>query len=498
MQPPSQNPETPQADSQPAPANPPIEAPSVPVPETIVVPAGNDNQTGGVSEGNYPPPQRSGGWIVKILFLLLFLGLIIGGGYWAVTNFLSNGSGGSAGSGGGSITYWGLWETDGIITPLIAEFEAQNPGITVTYVKQSHKQYRERLSASIERGDGPDVFRFHNTWVAMLRSDLALVPADVMSPQTFASAYYPVAQNDLVAGTNIFGIPLMVDGLGLYINEDVFAAAGASPPVTWEDVLSLVPRLTVKNDEMITTSAIALGTTSNVEHWSDILATMMMQNGAKLTNPTGKESEEALLFFRKFADPGDPAYTWNSNLDNSITAFANGRVAMILSPSWRVFDIKQINPSVNFRIAPIPQLPGNTVNWASYWVEGVSAKSRNKDAAWKFLSFLTSRESMQKLYTNASQTRLFGEPYSRLDMASFLAGDRYVEAYVQSAPSAQSFPLASYTHDNGLNDQMIKYLEDAVNSVNSGSSATQALSTASKGFSQILSRYGLVSASAQP
>jgi multiple sugar transport system substrate-binding protein len=168
----------------------------------------------------------------------------------------------------------------------------------------------------------------------------------------------------------------------------------------------------------------------------------------------------------------------------------------MLAPSWRVFDVKQINPDTNFRIVPIPQLPGSTVNWASYWVEGVSSKSMNKDAAWKLVSYLTNRDGMIKVYSSAANTRLFGEPYSRKDLSGNLAGDPYVEAYVQQAETAQSFPLASRTFDNGLNDQMIKYLEDAVNGLSAGGSPTSVLTTAANGFQQVLSRYGLVSAAA--
>jgi multiple sugar transport system substrate-binding protein len=467
--------------------------------ETVVIPTGYQPAPGVIVSGsangnNNTTPAGSGkGGAPKFLIFLLVLLIIglIGGGAWYLLGKVK-------GNQETTLTYWGLWENDAIIAPVISEFEAANPNIKVEYVKQSYKDYRERLSSAIDRGEGPDVFRFHNTWVAMLRNELAAVPKTVMTPEEFTNTFYPTAKNDLIGGTTIYGIPLEIDGLGLYINDDLFAAAGVVPPVTWEDVLTIAPKLTVKNDSTITTSAIALGTTTNVEHWSDILATMMMQNGAKLAIPTGKEAEEALLFFTKFSNPSDPVYTWNSNLDNSINAFAGGRVAMIIAPSWRAFDIKQINPALNFKITAIPQLPGNNVAWASYWVEGVSSKSKNKEAAWKFVQFLTSRDGATKLYTSAAKARLFGEPYARKDLSGNLNGDQYVDAYIKQAPVAVSFPLASKTHDAGLNDQMIKYLEDAVNSLSTGSSPGSALSTAATGFQQVLSRYGLVSAAAQP
>lgn len=472
--------------------------PEPPLQETVVVPPPPPEganpfipSISPVSPGGPPPkgekPKTKGSLpFRKILIAVAIVVLLAVGGRFA-WGFL-------AGAKEVTITYWGLWENDATIQSVIADFESQNPKIKVSYLKQSPKQYRERLQAAIARGEGPDVFRFHNTWVAMLVRDLAAVPSEVMTASQFAQSFYPVASADLVAGSTVYGIPLMIDGLGLYYNEDLFATAGVVPPTTWVELLDIVPKLTVKNDQTILTSAVALGTTGNVENYSDILATMFMQNGADLTNLSGKEAEETLIFYKNFADPTNPYYTWNETLDNSIYAFATGRVAMILAPSWRAFDVAQINPDLRFKIAPVPQLPGNTVTWASYWVEGVSAQSKYQDQAWKFVTYLTSREAATRLYTEAAKTRLFGEPYARVELGSTLAGDPYAGAYISQAQSAKSFPLASRTFDNGLNDRMIKYLEDAVNSLSLGTSPTGALETVSSGFRQVLSSYGLTTA----
>ncbi len=444
--------------------------------------------------GSPPVPSEAGpagGFgrrILMFVVFLLFLGGLVLAGKFAASFFASNAE--------VTITYWGLWENDAAVQSTLSTFQAQHPKIKVTYVKQSPKQYRERLQSAIARGEGPDVFRFHNTWVPMLRNELTPVPTTVMTSAQFSATFYPVAKRDLVAGTNIYGIPLMIDGLGLYYNEDFLASAGVTPPTTYEELLNIVPKLTVKNQNTIVSSAIALGTTGNIENFSDILATMMMQNGAKLTEPTGSEAEQTLIFYRKFADPSDPVYTWNDTLDNSVSAFANGKVAMILAPSWRAFDVKQINPNLHFKIVPIPQLPGSTVTWASYWVEGVSSKSKNQKAAWEFVNYLTSKEAAMKLYTEASKTRLFGEPYARVELGASLRDDPYVGAYIKQASlDARSFPLSSRTFDNGINDKLIKYLEDAVNGMARGAAPSAVLSTMASGFRQVLSTYGLSSAS---
>jgi multiple sugar transport system substrate-binding protein len=128
-------------------------------------------------------------------------------------------------------------------------------------------------------------------------------------------------------------------------------------------------------------------------------------------------------------------------------------------------------------------------------VEGVSAKSKHQEQAWKFVKFLTSKESAVRLYAEASKLRLFGEPYARKDLATTIESDPYVGAFAKQAPDARSFPLASRTFDNGINDTIIKYLEDAINNASKGSAPGSVLNTYSQGVRQVLGSYGLVSVS---
>lgn len=465
---------------------------SIPGEETLVIPAAPASSSNpfipqGVSPTGQPTSAPKGNPLFKrmfmiIVFMFILVGLAVGGKFAL---------GALNASKEVTINYWGLWENNATLQGILTDFQMKHPRIKVQYTKQSPRQYRERLQAAIARGEGPDIFRFHNTWVPMLRNELAPAPQTVMTPTEFSSTYYPVASSDLVGGSSVYGIPVMIDGLGLYYNEDLFATAGVTPPTTWPELLDIVPKLTVKSDTQIQKSAIALGTTGNVENFSDIVALMFMQNGAKLLKPTGKEAEDTLTFYRKFANPADPMYTWNETMDNSIYAFASGKVAMVIAPSWRAFDIKQISPTLRFKVVPVPQLPGNTVNWASYWVEGVSTKSKYPAQSWEFIKYITSADVVTKFYADAAKTRLFGEPYARVDLGSTIAADPYVGAYIKEASTAKSFPLASRTFDNGLNDKLIKYLEDGINSLGQGTAPTAALDTVSAGFAQVFSSYGL-------
>ncbi len=397
-----------------------------------------------------------------------------------------------------TLTWWGLWEDQTTVASLITEYEGTHPKVKITYVKQSPQDYRERLTSALATETGPDIFRFHNTWVPMFKNELDKMPASVMTAAEYAEIYYPVVSSDLASGTGLVGIPLGYDALTMYINEDIFTSAGKIPPTTWDDLRQTAIELTAKDDKgIITQAGVSLGRTENVDHWPEILALMMLQNGAKLSNPTSKLAEDALVFYTVFASVDG---VWDETLPPSTVAFAGGKVAIYFGPSWRAFEIKLQNPDLNFRTYPLPQLPKasssqSDVSYATYWVEGVWTRSKKKEAAWEFLKFLSSKSSLEKLYQNAAQTRTFGEPYPRVEMQELLETDPIVGSIVSQAPDAQSWFLQSRTFDGptGINSQINKYYEDAINAVNSGVRADKALETVASGVSQILSQYGLVS-----
>lgn len=436
-----------------------------------------------------PPPRKR--FSKTLIFALAGLILV------AIIILIFKVMGGLRSGTSGQITWWGLWEDSTSIEPLIAEYQSSHPGIKITYVKQSQQDYRERLTNALAKGTGPDIFTFHNSWVPMFRSDLDSLPASVINPADYVKTFYRTISSDLSTGNSIVGIPLGYDAITLYINEDIFTKAGKTPPATWDDLRVLARELTIKNEQgVITQAGVALGRTENVDHWQEILALMMIQNNVDLSNPTGKNAEGALTFFTHFSSIDG---VWDASLPPSTQSFAAGKLAMYLAPSWRYFEIKQANPGLNFKTVAVPQLPKDSPNqpditYATYWAQGVWTKSKNKAAAWNFLNFLSSKESLQKIYQNAAVSRGFGQAYPRTDMAELLNDHPILGSIIRQATGARSWYLASRTFDGptGINTQLANYFGDAVNAVaGNNKSVTEALATAAQGVAQVLSQYRL-------
>lgn len=390
-----------------------------------------------------------------------------------------------------TITYWGLWEDQRVVQPVIDSFEKDNPNVKVEFSAQDPKEYRERLLTRIQNGTGPDIFRFHNTWYPMLSTILLPIPTDVIDRSTFEKSFYPTQASDLIKNGAIYGIPLEIDTLALYINKDLFQAAGLTPPATWQDLRSSARLLTVKDETgKIKTAGIAAGTFGNVAHAPDVVSLLFAQNGVNLQNIklTDQRVVDALKFYTSFAQGEDSV--WDSTLDPSLKAFSSGSVAMFFGYSWDYFNIKAANPNLPFEIIPVPQLSKDqSLNLASYWVEGVSSKSKNQKESLAFLKYLTSKNSQEILYSEEAKTRAFGEPYSYKDLASKLK-DTQLKVFIDQADTAASSYFVDSTYDNGINDQLNKYLENAINSILETTSPESASATLEDGFTQVITQYG--------
>lgn len=446
-----------------------------------------------ISPSSVPPPSPFSSFplwtIIKIVIGLFVVGIVLFIIFRFIIPAFSKPSQEEV-----TLTYWGLWEDKAVFEKVLADFEKENPKIKVDYIQQDKKQYREKLLTRIQNGTGPDVFRFHNTWVSQLSRVLSPLSVDVISPDQFRKVYYPVMQKDLIKNGGIYGIPLEIDTLSLYVNTDIFKNAGAKVPTDWNDFVNISRGLTVKDKDTdnIKTSGAALGTFDNITHAPDIISMLFLQSGVNLVNPleTTKNTAGVFNFYTQFATSQDNV--WDSSLDPSVIAFSKGNLAMYFGYSWDIFTIKSLNKDLNFEVYPVPYLPPNRgMTVASYWAEGVSVKSKHQKESMKLMQFLSRKETEEKLFAEQSKTRMFGEPYARKDLKDLLKDNKLLYPFVEQAENAGSSFFISDTYDNGINDRANVYLGNAIRSMLGNTSAETAIKDMSAGIYQIVKDYGL-------
>lgn len=382
------------------------------------------------------------------------------------------------------LNYWGLWEDEAVINGIIANFERENPKIKVVYKKNQKTDYRTRLKGRLGKdpngAEVPDIFRIHSSWVPMFEGELARVPNSTVKKLEMESDFHENYKRELTIKGQFVGIPLMYDGLAMFYNKDLIDAAQIEIPKSWWDLEKAAVKLTVRDEnDNIKVAGAGLGTVENVDHWSDIVGLMMKQNGVD-PKSEGEASDtkikEVLTFYSLFSNRDK---VWDSSLPNSTQMFANGKLGFYFGPSWRVFNIEEMNPNLNFEVVGIPQLPVideaqselgsdsslTNINWSSYWFEGVNSNSKNQKEAWMFLEYLASKENLEKMYLAASQIRSFGEIYPRKSMLDQMKANRKTAAFATGANTASGWYLSSRTFDDGVNDEMSRYFGNAINGI---------------------------------
>ncbi len=212
-------------------------------------------------------------------------------------------------------------------------------------------------------------------------------------------------------------------------------------------------------------SGTSLGLVDNVNRSFDIASLLMMQNGSSMscgdtfcvggsTKDGYNPGMEALRFYSDFANPVSDVYSWNSNMENSIDAFAAGKVAYMFGYNYNKEQVKAKNPSLNYYITTVPQIDGSSseINYANYFVEVVASKSQHQNEAWDFVKYITAAENVEK-YLNAT-----GKP----------AAIRSILSRQQDNPDVSMFARQAYTARDWYHGKDYAKAESVLNRLVSG------------------------------
>ncbi len=430
------------------------------------------------------------------------------------------------------LTYYKLFDDSDVIEPLIQEYRALHPTIRINYRQFTDtEEYYELILNELAEGEGPDIFSVPNTWFVKNYKKVYPAPSKMLPYQTFEDTFVSVTMDDLVkqhpdtGELLVYGVPMTVDTLALYYNKDHFddaLPAQGKPSSTWEGIKEDVFKLTKKDNsfERFEVSGIAMGFANNITRAVDILYLLMLQDGGSIydenyakaifSQQQGVDSDgspirpgvTALELFTSFADTKNKNYSWNSYLSDSnsaekeITAFARGKVSMIIGYSYMYEQITEeikglkakglstIDPGV-IRIAMIPQKKDPSVSnekriaYAHYFAETVARTSENPEWAWDFLMFITSKTSLEH-YNEKTH-----KPTSRRDMIEQQKVDPVYGVFADQIGIAESFPIYD---EKVYEDIFIK----AIESVLATKSPADAMKIAQDEINAMLPKGGLI------
>lgn len=369
----------------------------------------------------------------------------------------------SAGCGGGdtkpgkvTIKIWKPFVDSDKMGVLIQAYKKAHPNVTIEYTKKNIENYETDLINALAAGTGPDIFSINNTWLPEYLDKVTPAPDKLYTLKEYKDSFVDVVYNDFVRDNKVYGTALWVDSLALYYNKDIMGTAGiATPPTTWDQLAVDSRKIASQSEDgYFDRSGVAIGTYQNVNRAVDVVYLMMLQAGtvpwsndgrsprfASSIQKNGKSFNpgiEAVDFYTSFANPNSENYTWNSDSDYSVDAFANGRSAFLYGYSYTRSQIDAKAPNLNYDVAPVPQydLSQPNVNFASYFGEVVSKASvdrKTRDAAWDFLKFSTSKKALDAYYAKDKQ------PSSRRDLIELQTQDLEIGVFAHANLTAKSF-----------------------------------------------------------
>ena len=348
-----------------------------------------------------------------------------------------------------TLEYWRVFDGPDTFKEIIENYNRVHPFITIKYKKLRYEEYEEELLNALAEDRGPDMFSIHNTWMKKYENKIEPLPEQItmaypvekgsikkeiipelrtkrtISTNQLKNVFVDVVSHDVVFEDNkIYGLPMYVDTLALYYNRDLLNNAGiATIPKYWNSEFQQSVKKLTKHDNRygIIQSGVSLGGSDNIERYSDILSLLMMQNGAIMLNdnnqvlfhsvPASFKDDnynpglEALRFYTDFSNPTKEVYSWNEELNSSMEMFISGNLAFTFNYSYSLEDIKNKAPKLNFSVAKMPQIEGNPmdINFANYWVEVVSKKSKYTEEAWDFIHFATNEDQVMNYLENTNK-----------------------------------------------------------------------------------------------
>ncbi len=315
----------------------------------------------------------------------------------------------------GELLIWGIDDEKVWKNTLIPQYQDIHPNVKLTYRQISEATYEDDLINALAAGTGPDIFMFHNTWLAEHKDKISALTAEQFPITSFRQIFPAVVEQDFILNSQVYALPLHLDTLVLVSNRELLDSAGiANPPQTWEQLINIIPKLREIESatNKITRAAAALGgSNKSVVNAPDLVSALMLQDGVAMTDEDfsaahfARTGERALTLYVSFANSANTAYTWNDSLSLSFDAFAQEKVAMVFAYGSQIEKIKAKNPFLPIAISAFPQ-PSNAskaITYPSYWGLAVSKKSQFNAVAWNFIYSAAADSEINKSYLDASE-----------------------------------------------------------------------------------------------
>lgn len=357
---------------------------------------------------------------------------------------------------------------------LIAQFEADYPNYRVNRVTNPSDQVAQLILTAFAANRGPDVFNMEifNEYPYIINDRVAPVnpaAAGYLDVDAIYDAYLPGTLDPVSYEGELYGLPLEVTNWAIFLNMNVFRDAGLDPltdyPKTWEEMIDVADKLTVRDGEIITRR----GFDFRYPYYLNFMVSMAEQLGGQLVGDDGESGivgDEAWLrvleYFREWGphgrNLGSPTYTAARSLFNH----DNDDIGMMESGQYQIARIQHDNPGFDagegWMVIPFPQW-ADAVNdvseafYGHYWMVNAQSSAEKQEAAWTFLGYMSHRAA--DFFERAALL----QPTQELLASELFTSHPYSDVFMGDLAKA---PVIYYGEDAPRIQQVLKDAVEAV------------------------------------
>jgi len=359
------------------------------------------------------------------------------------------------------LTLWsGYPDLQGFYESVAKEFTAQNPDITVEVQTFALADLDKKLGMSIPSKTSADILElislYSFPWAAEYFSE---VPAELK--KSCLGVINKTYLHDVMYGDRMMGLPFCFYSEVLYYNKDMLAEAGIKgPPDTIEQLVDYAVRMTKRDAQgNVIRSGVSLRLAGNPsgtceKFWAfglmpfggDILAESVKKPGKYHNGFDNEAGRKALALYL------DLLYKYkvtDFNIKQDSDAFAQGKAAMFEREQWVVGTLKTAAPNLNYGACALPKgtMRGTFAITRNMFVPKAT---KEKDAAWKFISFFYSKAIMERMVreTGWLSTR------ADLDYKTLLKESPQLLAGIDNPPDLKFIWQKRLTIENGIMTKM--------------------------------------------
>lgn len=303
-----------------------------------------------------------------------------------------------------SLAYMGTADQQKVWNQLFALFQKKYPDVQLkaqANASNNWAQFFDTISTQIAGGKIPDIVQVATEGQRLFASRGLVEPIDAYLArdkdelEDFFNDIDPRLKEWSKLSSpdgKTYYLPGEFNTMCLWYNSEMFQKAGVDEPDdnwTWDDFLAIAKKLTKPGVYGMQVGAAYF---AGIMPWALTNGGSVMDSSWKTATVNSPATTEAVQFMRDLvAQKISPA---PGGTYDTFGAVAQGKLAMFGGGRWPIINIRELGIVNKMKIVAWPRKTqqGSPVGWNAY---PIMKASQNKEAAWAFVKFITSKEASQ-------------------------------------------------------------------------------------------------------